>query len=87
MMKDPKKLERYQRWRAVFGTQQGASVLTELKKMCGQNSSSAVQSVADGKIDPFYTLLKEGRRSVWLDIQNCMTEPKDMPKGENEGTD
>lgn len=82
-MKDPKRLERYQRWFAVFGTQQGASVLSELKKMCGQNSSSAIMS-NDGRVDPFYTILKEGRRSIWLDIQKCLTEPPDITEGENE---
>ena len=79
-MKDPKRLERYQRWKAVFGSPEGASVLKDLRKMAGQDSQSLVQSIVDGKIDPFFTIFNEGRRSVWLDIDKCLTEPPDLPK-------
>ncbi|MBE3145301.1 MAG: hypothetical protein IMZ61_15490 [Planctomycetes bacterium] len=84
-MKDPKRLERYQRWKAVFDTTQGVSVLAELWKMCGQDQTSVVQSIVDGKVDPYYTLLKEGRRSIWIDIQANLTEPPEIPEG-NEST-
>jgi hypothetical protein len=86
-MKDQKRLERYQRWKAVFDTPHGVSVLAELQKMCGQDQTSVVQSVVDGMIDPFYTLLREGRRSLWLDIQANLTEPPEIPEGQNEGED
>ena len=84
-MKDPKRLERYQRWKAVFGTHEGESVLEDLRKMTGQDETSAIQSITDGRIDPYYTLLREGRRSIWLDINKCLTEPPDLPEEDNEG--
>jgi len=86
-MKDPIRLERCQRWTAVFNEKQGQSVLNDLKKMTGQDSTSIVQSVVDGKIDPFYTIFKEGRRSIWIDIQNALAEPPEIPEGEDAGTD
>ena len=86
-MKDPKRLERFQRWRAVFDEPAGRSVLDDLRKMCGQDFSSVALSQADGKVDPFYTMLREGRRSVWLDIEACLKEPPELPEGEvDEGT-
>lgn len=86
-MKDPKRLERYQRWFAVFGTSQGQSVLADLRKMTGQDSTSLVQSVVTGQVDPYYTIFNEGRRSVFIDIQKNLTEPPDLPEGVDEGTD
>jgi hypothetical protein len=83
-MKDPIRLERFQRWTRLFSDRPGESVLTELKKMCGQDNTSAVQSVVDGKIDPYYTMLKEGRRSVWIDIEAILKEPPEIPEEVNE---
>ena len=79
-MKDPKRLERYQRWKAVFGSHEGESVLEDLRKMTGQDDTSLIQSIVDGKVDPFYTVFREGRRSIWLDIDKCLTEPPDLPE-------
>lgn len=86
-MKDPVRLERYQRWRAVFETQQGKSVLTDLRKMAGQDKHSLTLSVTDGKVDPYFTIFNEGRRSMWLDIDKCLTEPPEMPEEKDEDTD
>ena len=87
-MKDPIRLERYQRWRAVFSTTEGESVLADLRKMTGQDSSTAMFSMVEDMLDPYRTILNEGRRTVWLDIQKCLTEPPDMPEGEvDEGED
>ena len=83
-MKDPIRLERFQRWTRLFSDRPGESVLAELKKMCGQDRTSLVQSVVDGKVDPFYTAFMEGRRSVWIDIQANLTEPPDIPEGADE---
>ncbi len=84
-MKDPKRLERYQRWKAVLDTTlEQLLVQGELERLCGQDSTSLVQSVVDGKVDPYYTIYREGRRSVWLDIKRYLTEPPDMPEGEDE---
>lgn len=84
-MKDPKKLERYQRWKAVFGEPAGQSVLADLKKMAGQDSVSLVQSNVDGKIDPYGTMYREGRRSIWLDISEYLKEPPDIPEEGDDG--
>lgn len=75
-MKDPIRLERYQRWFAVFGTQQGKSVLEDLRKMTGQDKNSLC--LIQGNVDEFLTIFHEGRRSVWLDIQACLTEPPEI---------
>lgn len=86
-MKDPKRLERFQRWRAVFDTPAGKSVLDDLRKMCGQDAPTATLGARDGMIDPYCTLLKEGRRTVFLDIESCLREPPELPEGEvDEGT-
>ncbi|MFH1230566.1 MAG: hypothetical protein V1709_03625, partial [Planctomycetota bacterium] len=85
-MKDPKRLERYQRWFSVFNTIQGQSILFDLKKMTGQDSTSLVQSIVDGKIDPYYTIFKEGRRSIYIDILATLTEPPEIPEGVDEGS-
>ncbi len=82
-MKDPVRLERYQRWRAVFGTKQGQSVLEDIKKMTGQDVTTAFVAGNSG-VDPYYTILREGRRTIWLDIQKCLTEPPELPKEEGE---
>jgi hypothetical protein len=79
-MKDPKRLEKYQRWFEVFKTKEGQSVLYDLKKMAGQDFTTLVQSVTDGKVDPYYTVFNEGRRSFWLDIQHCLSEPPELPE-------
>ena len=79
-MKDPKRLERYQRWKSIFGSLEGESVLSDLRKMTGQDSQSLVLSSVDGKVDGFFTIFKEGRRSVWIDIDKCLTEPPDLPE-------
>ena len=86
-MRDPKRLERYQLWINNFRGPSGQKVLEELKKMAGQDSTSLVQSVVDGKVDPYYTMYREGRRSVWLDIERNLMEPPDLPEGEDEGED
>jgi len=79
-MKDPKRLERYQLWVNNFTSESGQKVLGELKRMTGQDSTSLTQSIVDGKVDPYYTIYQEGRRSVWLDIERNLTEPPDMPE-------
>lgn len=79
MAKDPVRLERYQRWQAVFGTKQGQSVLEDLRKMTGQDDSTAYLSES-GRIDPYYTTLNEGRRTIWLDIQKALAEPPELPE-------
>jgi len=33
----------------------------------------------------FFTIFKEGRRSVWIDIDKCLTEPPDLPEDVDEG--
>ena len=82
-MKDPKRFERFQRWHATLkNTSGGLSVLADLEKMCGANKTSLVQSVVDGKVDPYYTAFMEGRRSIWIDIQTIMTDPPDIPEDE-----
>jgi len=68
----------------VFGTSQGESVLEELKKMTGQNTSS-VMLRADGTIDQYHVFVREGRRSIWLDIQNVLKEPPEIPEETDEG--
>jgi len=78
-MKDPVRLERYQRWKAVFDTKQGQSVLADLKKMTGQDSPTARHSIQGG-LDPYFTVLNEGRRTIWLDIQKALTEPPELPE-------
>ena len=83
-MKDPRRLERFQRWMAVFEGTAGQSVLADLRKMCGQDSTSVAQSMIDGKLDPYYTVLKEGRRSIWLDIQAALTDPPELPEEEDD---
>lgn len=85
-MKDPVRLERYQRWKAVLGTQQGQSVLEDLKKMTGQDSTTAVLNALN-EVDSYGTILREGRRSIWLDIQNCLIEPPDLPEKDVDGSD
>jgi hypothetical protein len=80
-MKDPKRLERYQRWKAVFDTNEGQSVMSELRRMAGQDQINLVVSIVDGKADPFLTVYREGRRSMWIDIQLCLTEPPELPEG------
>lgn len=80
-MKDPIRMERYQRWRAVFDQVVGQSVLNDLKRMTGAEITSVMLD-NEGKVDAYQTLLKEGRRSVWLDIQGCLTEPPDIPEQE-----
>jgi len=59
-MKDQKRLERYQRWKSIFGSLEGESVLSDLRKMTGQDSQSLVLSSVDGKVDGFFTIFKEG---------------------------
>jgi hypothetical protein len=79
-MKDPKRVERYQRWKQV-----DPAILNDLLKMTGQESYSLVQNSVDGKIDPYYTVFREGKRSIWLDIMSCLMEPPDIPEGDYEG--
>jgi hypothetical protein len=56
--------------------------------MTGQDSSTAMFSMVEDMLDPYRTILNEGRRTVWLDIQKCLTEPPDIPEGEvDEGED
>lgn len=82
-MKDQKRFDRFQRWHATLkNTQAGQSVLADLEKMCGANKTSLVQSVVDGKVDPYYTAFMEGRRSIWIDILSVLTDPPDIPEDE-----
>jgi len=82
-MKDQKRFDRFQRWHVTLkNTQAGQSVLADLEKMCGANKTSLVQSVVDGKVDPYYTAFMEGRRSIWIDILNVLTDPPDIPEDE-----
>jgi len=74
-MIDKIKQERHQRWTATLSD---TPVLAELERMCGANRTSLVQSVVDGKVDPYYTAFMEGRRSIWLDIVDCLTPPVDV---------
>ena len=83
-MKDPKRLERYQRWKAVFGTPQGESVLADIMKMAGMGKTSLTLSIVDGKVDPYYTIFNDGRQSLVFDILKTLDEPQDMPE---EGAD
>ncbi len=79
-MKNPQRLEKYQRWMAVFGTTQGQSVLNDLRAICGYEQSSLNRSTADGKIDPFYMAAREGKRAVFIDILDTLKEPPDIPE-------
>ena len=85
-MRDPIRLERCQRWKSVFETTQGQSVLEDLRKMTGADITSVMLD-RDGRVDSYHTILKEGRRSVWVDIRACLTEPPDVPAGAYEDAD
>ena len=86
-MKDPKRLERYQRWLAVFSTSQGQSVLADIMKMAGMGRTSLTLSIVDGKVDPYYTIFNDGRQSMVFDILKALEEPPEIPEGADEGSD
>jgi len=61
-MKDQKRLERYQRWKSIFGSLEGESVLSDLRKMTGQDSQSLVLSSVDGKVDGVLYNIQRGEK-------------------------
>ncbi|MDD5348416.1 MAG: hypothetical protein PHT59_07375 [Candidatus Omnitrophica bacterium] len=85
-MKDPKRLEQFQLYHAVFGTTEGQAVLADIKKMCGYEETTLAQSIVDGKIDPYYTIHREGRRTVFIDILKRLTDPPDLPEDTDDRT-
>ena len=62
-MKD--RLDRYKR---VFGTEDGKEVLREMATECGLLSPH----VRQGKIDPYYIAFKEGERNAVLRILSAL---------------
>lgn len=82
-MKDKKRLEKYQRWMAVFGTKEGKSVLEDLSKMCGYEVGSIYTDI-NGLIDPTALAIQTGKRAVFTEIKRNLIEPADLPNGNDD---
>lgn len=82
-MNNKDRMEKYQRWREVFGTPQGTLVLAELCRICGYDHSGFTTGL-DGNVDPYMMAIHTGRRQIYLEIKKNLTEPKDLPDDTDE---
>jgi len=67
--------DRYGDYIDTFSSLPGKRVLADLIRFCHGDLTTAVMSDVDGKIDPYYTVLNEGKRQVLLYIRQYMKEP------------
>ena len=74
-MKDPKKLELHQAYRQI-----PEIVLNDLRRLCNYENTTIVQSMVDGKIDPYGSMVQEGRRQIYLHVAGRLKEPPDIPE-------
>lgn len=83
-MKNEKRLDMFRSFMHVFGSDEGQIVLNHIKRLCGYEQSSLNIMSADGKIDPNWVIAKEGKRSVFIDILDCMKTPPELPEQQDE---
>lgn len=82
-MKDKKRLEKYQRWLAVFGTNEGKAVLEELSKMCDYEVS-VIYTDKNGMVDPIAMAIQVGKRAIFSEIKRNLIEPVDFPQDDED---
>lgn len=68
-------------YRRTFGTSDGERVLEELREYCFADSSAMEAEPGKLTTDPNVLLIAEGRRQVWLLIQNRMKQDAGTPPG------
>ncbi len=83
-MRNEKQFTLYQQFTRVFGTDEGQIVLNHIKRLCGYEQSSLNIMAADGKIDPYWVIAKEGKRAGFIDILDCLKEPPIIPDDKEE---
>jgi len=59
---------RAQAYKMVFQGEAAETVLADLEHFCHARRTSIV--IGDGKVDPYAVAVAEGRREVWLRIQD-----------------
>lgn len=82
-MDNKERLQKYQRWMEVFGTQQGNIVLSEICRICGYDYHGIATNI-EGDVDPFMMAVNNGKRMVYLEIKRNLIEPKDLPEQTDE---
>lgn len=84
-MKNDKRVEIYQKYTRVFGTDEGRWVLNHIvNTICRYEQSELNIFSIDGKIDPYNMAARCGKRSAAIDILDCLKDVPELPDDTNE---